>query len=106
MQSQEATCRLTRPELIAISEKIALTPDDAARKRLFEMYFVADSKPPRCITTGCPFGEIGKHPASVLEDVPASHMEAVHQNFMIWHSLEKTADTPEGIRRVVNKYRM
>ena len=50
MQSQEATCRLTQPTLIAIVEKVALTSDDAARKRLFEMYFVADSKPPRCIT--------------------------------------------------------
>ena len=64
MQSQEATCRRTRPELDAILKDIAETPDDAIRKRKFELYFVADSKPPRCITTGCPFGEIGKHPAT------------------------------------------
>ena len=69
MQSQEATCRRTRPELDAILKDIDVTTDDATRKRMFERYFVADSKPPRCITTGCPFGEIGKHPASV-EQVP------------------------------------
>ena len=69
MQSQEATCRLTRPELIAILKDIDVTTDDATRKRMFERYFVADSNPPRCITTGCPFGEIGKHPASIQDDV-------------------------------------
>jgi hypothetical protein len=64
MQSKEVTCRRTRSELDGILKDIALTSDDAARKRMFDMYFVPDSHPPRCITTGCPFGEIGMHPPS------------------------------------------
>ena len=65
MQSQETTCRRTRPELDAIRDSCGYKDDggpvDVGK---FKTYFVADSKPPRCITTGCPFGEIGKHPAT------------------------------------------
>ena len=62
-------CRRTQPVLDAIRDSCGYKEDggpvDVGK---FKTYFVPDSNPPRCITTGCPFGEIGMHPAIARED--------------------------------------